>query len=233
MRTLLRLSPVLLLAACTVVEGNGQVVTEPRTLVDFDRVVASSSVDVEVFGGAEDYRVAITCDRNLIAYIQTAVDSGELEVRVQDDVWMEPTQPCLASIAVPGDVRALHATGSGDVTAGHVGGIEEIGTSGSGDARVGGIDTDRLTLAASGSGDVIVQGVADQLRASTSGSGDIRAKELTARRAEARSTGSGDIVLTATEHADAHTSGSGDVHVHGDPDTVERGSSGSGDVVVH
>lgn len=232
MRNLSLLFPAVLLTACQMVSGNGDIVQEPRDLSDFDTVISSANIDAEISGGAEGFSVMLECDRNLLPYIVTAVDSGELEIRVEDDVWLEPSKVCTAFVEMPA-VLAVETHGSGDLVAGDVGRIQGITTTGSGDARVAGIDTDRLTITTSGSGDVIANGDAEQLRVATSGSGDVRAKGLTAGTAEVRTSGSGDVFLTVTGSVDARTSGSGDIHLHGNPKSVDRHSSGSGDIVVH
>ena len=43
----------------------------------------------------------------------------------------------------------------------------------------------------------------------------------------------GDIRINASGLVEAHTSGSGDIHIYGDPKRVDMESSGSGDVILH
>ncbi len=105
-----------------------------------------------------------------------------------------------------------------------------VRTSGSGDVVITGIDAREVELATTGSGDARLAGAAHALDARSSGSGDINARALDAERAVLTTSGSGDLRATAHTKATAHSSGSGDITIWGNPDRRERSSSGSGDI---
>ena len=62
------------------------------------------------------------------------------------------------------------------------------------------------------------------------GSGDVNARGLKANDAEVSTAGSGNVTLTATKSLDASIEGSGDIVFSGNPSSVRRNVSGSGEV---
>ncbi len=151
-----------------------------------------------------------------------------------------------------GDQILLQITGSGDIDAGVMnGGDIELRISGSGEMDVEECDAAEVRIDINGSGDLrLAEAGADTLDVSISGSGtcDIRRGEVERQAVritgsgeltsigmesevtEVRITGSGAAEVEVSERLDVHITGSGDVRYAGNPNTVGRAVSGSGDI---
>lgn len=261
MRTrILALLPLALSSACVVIElheGNGVPAVELRDPGDFDGVLSTSMVDVDISYG-EVAAVELSCDQNLLPYILTEVQDGVLVIRTETPArWaggLIPRTDCRASVVSP-SLRSVENTGSGalsvqedasleleTVRASGSGDVEILGpivvdrlsadALGSGGLRFAAVDGAELALSSSGSGDVEVdEGSAELLSLVSSGSGGIFARGVPAETVRAVLSGSGDGEVTVGLSLEATLSGSGDLHVWGSPDQWDVVSAGSGEVV--
>jgi len=109
----------LVLSACTT--GSGEIVTEDRTVDDFQRIEIGSAVDVElvVEPGAKT-TVSVTYDDNLIDRVKTEVRSATLFISVDGNIaafgdgrFVSVTVDSLEALEVSG---AVELRGSGEVT---------------------------------------------------------------------------------------------------------------------
>lgn len=192
-------------------EGNGNVVTEVRSLSNFSGVVNSGSKRIHVSYGPE-YKVELRGSSNLIPAYRSRITNGDLslyydQVNVRyDDIEVYVTMPA---------IRRANLSGSGKIS---INGnfpsqdFFESRISGSGDIQVnGGFDVNDLDVTVSGSGR------ADLLN-------------IESRRAEVFISGSGDVKVNVRDHLKAKISGSGRAYYTGNP-TIETDISGSGKVV--
>lgn len=187
--------------------GSGELATEERDLDGFDAVQVTGIFDVEVRVGAE-HRVVLRGDDNLLEYVTTEVRGGALELGMERGRY-ELDEPLRAEVHLP-ELRALATTGSGD-------------------ARVHGVDRAELALSITGSGDVEVAGRVESVTLNCSGSGEADLTGLEARRATVTISGSSDVELSVEERLEVSISGSGTVRYGGKP-AVSISISGSGDV---
>jgi hypothetical protein len=102
--------------------------------------------------------------------------------------------------------------------------------SGSSDAALKQLDTERLSISIAGSGDVKASGRAARLEVSIAGSGDVRARELLAADVSVSIAGSGDASVTAQRTLSVAIAGSGDVEYGGGATLAKRSIAGSGSV---
>jgi hypothetical protein len=242
---------ILLLAACTVIEGNGVMATESRDVEGVTSLSATLSVDVRVTP-AEVASAELTCDENLLEHIRTDLVDGELTLRTEPDVFLNPSEgclldlaaPCLRSIASSGsggvfsdqplcNTESLHSSGSGGISLAGVSGPElSMHGSGSGAVDAGELDVGSLDVHFSGSGGGSASGACVDADIHLSGSGPFLAQGLSCETADITVSGSGGVELTVTGSANVNTSGSGGVDLWGGA-VVSSDSSGSGDVTVH
>lgn len=154
---------VLTLAACTA--GSGEIVTQSRSVGDFDRIEISSALDVEleIDPGAKT-TVSVTYDDNLIDRVTTEVRGGTLMVDIDGNVStfgggrsVRITADSLEAIAVSG---AVDLKGSGEVEAYH------LTVSGSSDVDLRDLRANHISIDVSGASDV-------SIRASQSVTGNI------------------------------------------------------------
>jgi len=112
--------------------------------------------------------------------------------------------------------------------------LEALQISGSGDAIVGDLKTNHLSLSLTASGDVELQSLqAGDLKASLTGSGDVAIQSAAAAAVEFYLGGSGDVVADdlATREVIFRQSGSGDIKIDGgEAHEVQVKITGSGDL---
>lgn len=207
------------------VAGSGNIISDYRTLAEFDRIDVGGDFDVEVTVG-EAQSIRLTGDDNLLPLVETKVRGNELEIdydgsyRSRDDIKIAITVPRLS---------AIHSSGSSDV---NVTGVRSAAfdavVSGSSDLWVEG-DFGDLNASVSGSGEITMAGTADDIDANVSGSGELDLFSVPARTARVVVTGSGEVGLDVKEDLRATVTGSGDVHYTGDPSVSSR-ITGSGSV---
>ena len=204
---------VLAVSACDISvfgeRGSGNVITESRTVSDFDEVVLSSSgkVVVEV-NGAES--LTIEAEDNIMPLLTAEVRNGRLELGTTSSI--SPTVTVVYTISA--------AT------------LDGVSISGSGDITVVEINTDSFKAEISGSGQIEVAGTSDALEVEISGSGRYAGANLAVSVATVDVSGSGHAVVNATDELDADVSGSGTVEYIGDP-ILSSSISGSGDISRH
>ena len=236
-------------------EGNGESATEDRDVAEFSGVIAAMSIPVDVEAGPVR-AVKVTCDSNLLEFIVTSVESGDLIVRGLDDdddgfVAINPTVDCRVTVTTPGANR-MTSTGSGllTVTGDDLGGLSDVMSTGSGGVVVHGravseqvsvtttgsgvisvdaVAADTTTLLSTGSGGIsVLDGTTGAFDLTSTASGAVDAGGLVANVVNATISGSGSCEVTATESVSATLSGSGILTVHGDPEVREITATGSG-----
>ena len=182
------------------IEGNGVQASETRQTEVFDAVELAGSFDIEIHAG-EVQSVKVFGDENVLPYVVTEVTNGVLDVYLECGRY-DTRRPLRVELQLP-DLRAF-------------------GLSGSGDARITGVDRHDFALSLSGSGDVRVAGQAEFASVWLSGSGDLKLRELEVREADVQISGSGDVEIAVSERLDARVSGAGDVLYSGEPTTSVR-----------
>ena len=200
---------VLLLSACGLVyvRGSGNLISEPRSVSDFDRVSLSGSGEVIITQSGEESLIVET-DDNVMEYVTTSVRGGTLYLGFEAKKARAVSPSRLSFSLDVKDLVGLKISGSGSVDSAS-------------------IDTDRLEVEVSGSGDVRIDSLtADEVDVRISGSGNV---ELAGEAAEQDVTisGSGDATVWAIDSLDARISGSGSVKYYGRP-TTNLSGSGSG-----
>lgn len=242
-----------------VVEGNGNVTRDARTIGELPRVAVNGSMQVDVRVGAAPSLV-VEADANLLPLIHTETSGDTLRISAErihshNPVHITYTVPHLAGLqangsghiavtGLNGGVLQVHLNGSGPVQlAGEVTQLDaqvngsgrldagslraagaNLSSNGSGALYAGELRGEHATIGVHGSGRVQAQGVVRSLTVQTSGSGSADLDGLASERADLSSTGSGSITATVHQNLIASTSGSGSIHVRGNP--AQRSISG-------
>jgi hypothetical protein len=231
-------------SAAEAIAGDGRIVTERRSASAFSSIGFGGAGTLRVRRGAQ--KVELSCDSNILPYITTEVESGELKIGVKPFASISPTRLQI-DVSLP-ELAGLRLSGSGDAAVDPFKGESfSAKLSGSGSLRAsleygsvlldqsgsGGIDASvkaaRLELRISGSGDAALRGAADRVDIVVSGSAEVGARELASQTARVIVSGSSRIELRAAKSLDVALSGSGDLRYWGDPALTQR-VSGSGRV---
>lgn len=191
-----------------VVIGSGKVISETRSVHDFDSVRMSGSGTL-ILQQTGSESLVIEAEDNILPLLTSDVKDRRLVLGVR------PGSSYRASRKVVYHLSMKELNG--------------IEVSGSGDVQATGVMTELLTLQGSGSFDMTLAGRADRLQVDISGSGEYQGEALESREATVRITGSGDATVRVTERLDASVSGSGNVLYIGSPSLTQR-VSGSGSI---
>ncbi|MBT8322630.1 MAG: DUF2807 domain-containing protein [Eudoraea sp.] len=214
------------------IKGNGKVVTEERSVGDYEEIAVAGWFDVDLVKGREG-EISLKGEENLLEYIITEVKNGKLTIKVkkgynlQSSNWKEGIL-----VTVPFErISAVSLSGSGDIVGKDVLEADDFSASmsGSGDIELA-VEANALKTVISGSGDIVLSGNARDFDVAVSGSGDVNAFDLMADHVTANVSGSADIKVTANESLTARVSGSGDIRYKGNPEKVDSKASGSGDI---
>lgn len=194
-------------------KGSGTVVTEERVFdvqVEGVKLMGSPTVNVTVDPQAVDVKVEVMTDNNLLVDVKTEVKENVLVIHPEGN--LSPSKDIRVNVTVKV--------------------LSRVDLTGSGEMIVAGIAGESFRAHVTGSGDMRLTGSADSAEYGVTGSGDLRAEGLEVGSASAKVTGSGDITLIAREAASLKVTGSGDITVHGQPPSLKRSVTGSGDIHV-
>lgn len=111
--------------------------------------------------------------------------------------------------------------------------VPNIALEGSSDVLLLDINQERIEFTLSGSGDIKAEGKVSAMSAMIQGSGDVCANKLKAQSAHLFIMGSGNISAHAQSGVLAKIMGSGDINIHGRPESVEQTVLGSGRIKIH
>jgi hypothetical protein len=203
------LTVVLLLAACSVTRGSGQLATESRAVSGFSTVELSGGGELTIQKtGTES--LSISAEDNLLPRLTSEVSNNTLILGTKPNTTILPQQPVTYTVTVK------------DLTG--------VAVSGSGNIRVPDLTTSALDISISGSGTITVTGTVSDQDLEISGSGRYEAAQLSSKNVKAEISGSGTANVLATDVLDVEISGSGTVTYTGNPQ-VEQEISGSGNLI--
>jgi hypothetical protein len=221
---------LMFLAGCNeTVDGNGHLVEEFREVRDFRGLRVENGLDVQVELGSEP-SLRLWLDENLLEYVVTSVEGGDLVLRTKEDVSLDPSGG--AQIYVRAPLIEFVDLEDGSDLEGEVGGDEEGYVS---LEASGGSDLDLTVYAAgvdaeaSGGSDIDLSGSARELFVDASG-GSAVDSALATENLQVDASGGSDVSASASQSATVEASGGSDVTVYGAPPERHVDTSGGSDV---
>lgn len=212
------------------ITGNGNVVTEKRSVAGFSEVSVGGPFLVEIKPG-ESYSVSIETDENLIKYINLDKDGRKLKIKVRNGINLRSKHGVKVFISMP-EVKALSFAGSGKVVVnGKIVSDEklDLAVAGSGDIEAE-IDCPEVDADIAGSGTIKLSGQTRDVKIDIAGSGDFKAEDLMSEQTKISIAGSGSAWVYASTKLDISIAGSGDVYYKGNPGNIKRSVAGSGNI---
>jgi hypothetical protein len=229
------------------IEGNGNTLTETRTLTAFSQIEVNGDFSVSIDSDAI-WSAKVKADENLQHLIQTYVDGDKLVIESHDDC-LNSSHPVEISVSAPMvnnlelngsgrvvgygfnvDAFVVRLSGSGEMDLTRIlAGSAVINLEGSGNIDFS-ADVENLSARIEGSGEMRIDGSAVSSEFSVIGSGHIRAGELITDVCKAYISGSGVIDTDVNNSLDVTISGSGIVNYFGNP-VITSHISGSGKIV--
>jgi hypothetical protein len=187
------------------VRGDGDLLTESRTIDDFEKVDISGNFDVEIEVG-QPIKLVVIAENNLQEYIKTRVKRNTLLISTSKN--LKPTDDLRIQISTP-----------------YLNGIE---CSGVNDVFAQGIDTDNFSIDLSGAGSIEIKGNTKKLKIDVSGAADLQAEELITEFIKIDVSGAANASVYASKSCVADVSGAGFIELYGDAKDVNMDISGAG-----
>jgi Putative auto-transporter adhesin, head GIN domain len=207
--------------------GSGDLVTETRNETGFHAIKASIPGKMEVLVDSV-YKVEVTCEENIIDYLDTKVVNGVLEINFDRNVY--DVDKLKITVSAPSwDAFELSGSANIDVQNAINGSNLDLEISGSGDIDLFKAEFDKFNINISGSGNVALNGSGTDMECTVSGSGELEALDCPVKTADINVSGSGDVRLDVSTTLKVNISGSGTVEYKGDAE-VTKNISGSGRV---
>jgi hypothetical protein len=172
----------------------------------------------------------VEAEDNLLEYIETYVDNGELKVRTKDGYNLSPKRSIRINISAP-SFSSIKTVGSGDIVAENQinnSTAIELDATGSGSIRAK-LNAPSVNAEVTGSGNVNLEGETRSFEGEIHGSGNIRAYDLRSEEVRVEIRGSGNAEVFASVNLKVEVSGSGDVRYKGGGQ-VSSSIHGSGNV---
>jgi hypothetical protein len=190
------------------VKGSGKVISESRTVSDYDSIALSGSGKIEVDqNGTES--LSITADDNLLQYLTADVKGHELVLKVKSGYNLSPSKPIVFKVGVKS--------------------LKGVSCAGDTNAVLRGIQSEDLKLEIAGSGDMSAEGTADRQEITIAGSGKYVGGGMKSKDTKINIAGSGDAVVAASDSLDVSIAGSGSIKYYGDP-RIKQSIVGSGTI---
>lgn len=223
---------VLVLSACTMVRGSGEMVTVEREVSNFDQVALSGVGTLYIMAGDED-ALKIEAEDNLLPYIETRVRSDTLYIGFKDqglNTAIQPTQPIRYYLTVAdSDLVSIDLSGAGRIEVDEIDTPRlRITTSGAGNIEIEKLTANVLTMDVSGTGNChINNGQVDDTSLKISGAGEYQAPDLQSKTANIDISGIGGARVWVEEVLMVEISGAGSVNYFGRP-SISQEVSGAG-----
>ncbi|HSB94649.1 MAG TPA: head GIN domain-containing protein [Flavitalea sp.] len=211
------------------VRGNGNVVTQERSVGSFRGIRSSGSFDVVIANGPAQ-SVRIEAEDNLQEYIEAVVEGDVLSIRTREGFRLSPKKD-LKIFVTSSSLNEVKVSGSGDITSEgtiSVSNPMKFEINGSGDIKVN-VDAPEVEAEISGSGDMHLEGNVKSFRSEINGNGDIKAMNLKSEETKVQINGSGDAEVFGSVRLEVVVRGSGDVVYRGNGQVISD-IKGSGSV---
>jgi hypothetical protein len=210
--------------------GSGTIVTEERTVADFDSIYVRGEGTVYLVQGDENL-VVVETDDNIIDRVYTKVKDNTLDLSYASGplgLHLRPTKDYIYHITVV-DLVAITVKGSADVWVDQVDAenvaLEMIG---SGQILFAELNANEVSAEITGEGQISLTGAADTQTVNVTGSGLFNGQDFEGQNVDVHSKGSTQITVWATESLDVSLEGKGDLKYYGD--VVPNFQVGSGEI---
>lgn len=216
------------LAGCRMKRGSGNIVTEKRNTGSFKGISVGGGFNVELKTGATE--VIVESDDNIIKYIETEVENGQLKVRLSHINNLSDAH-LKVYISSP-EINDIEASASADIEAKDVlksGGTMELHSS-SGSNINAKLDAPEIIANASSGGGIDLSGRTRDLKATSSSGSTIDAKELLSENTTANVSSGATAHVHASLSLDATASSGGHITYRGGAVNVKKSESSGGGV---
>ena len=225
MRNLLIVSAGLLLfSACSHRTGSGNIVTEKRTTSSFTGVNAAGGFEIEIKNGPAE-EVTIEADDNIIKYIKTNVEDGQLKIRLKIN---NVNEAHLKVFITAPEINKINTSAAAVLTVKD--GLKSAGEinlqASSGSKITAAVDAPSVVANASSAGDIIINGRTKTFTAESSSGSSIKAFQLLSENTVATASSGASTNVHASVSLNANASSGGNVKYKGVTNAKINQSSG-------
>lgn len=235
LKVLMGIFALSILVACglplrnTNIQGSGRVVTDDRTVSNFNSISLEGIGDLEIVQGDVE-SLTIEAEDNIIGKIESYVSGSTLHISFERFINIIPTSGITYTLTVK-DLSRVEVSGYGDVyMASLTTDRLEVEVSGGGRVKIENLTAASLDVELSGVGDFDIAGVVEEQEITLSGAGSYKAADLQSKIVEIDISGAGSAQVWVTDELDVNLSGVGSLQYYGDA-VVRQNISGIGKVV--
>lgn len=210
------------------VDGNGDVITEERSVnEDFNKIEVSRGLDVYL-SQSEDVSISIEADSNLHDIIMTEVENNILKIYANENIRRSTAQKIYVNFK---DISSISATSGSDIY-----GQSEIKANTLRLSTTSGADmdlmvnTNKLYCSSTSGSDMQLSGITEYLSADATSGSDIKAQKLKANTCKANATSGADIEVYTSQELIAKATSGGDIRFSGNPKKIDKSDGPSGSV---
>lgn len=209
-------------------QGSGNVISQKMEASLFDAISVSDGLKVYVTMGEKE-SIEVQADDNLMEYIKAEVNSGTLQIYVNENVNLKMNNVRVNVTAV--ELTKLNASSGSNLTVENMIKSELFNCEASSGADMEfQIMTENLSVNASSSGEITIKGKADEASLSASSAGDIEANNLRVSDCDADASSGSEINVYVSGDLSASASSGGEINFKGNPNIKKMNSSSGGEI---
>ncbi|MBB5397700.1 head GIN domain-containing protein [Mucilaginibacter sp. AK015] len=209
------------------VKGNGNVKTESRKMVDFNKVDISGGYKVTLKQDSSE-SVVINTDDNLLKYIETSVEGGTLRIHNRRNICSSGETTITIGVK---NLEKIGASGAVDITANGRLNVKDLSFDLSGSTKIDmELNAANVRTDASGSSEIYLRGQAASHDVDMSGSGKVEALDFVVGKYKISTSGASECKINVLNELDVHTSGASDISYRGNPSKVNNDQSGASSI---
>ena len=213
------------------VDGNGNVVTEERTISpDFNEIKVSQGLDVYI-SQSDAIGLSVEADENLQDLIMTDVENSILRIYTTENIRRAQSKKIILSIET---ISAIKATSGSDVYSSNTISLSNLDLHATSGADITlDVITDILECKSTSGSDIKVTGTTTNFMAEATSGSDIDASNLKAEISNVKATSGADISVHTSKELTANATSGGDVKYSGNPKKVNKSDNSAGSVKQH
>lgn len=188
-------------------KGSGNLKVEDRNVSNFQKIEANGAINLEVTV-QQNYAVSVETDDNLLEFIKTEVDGDTLKIYSEGKLSMR--SKVNVKISMPE--------------------LERVNVNGASNAVIANVKSENFKLEANGASKIKVNGEVLGFEVDANGASRIDAEELKIQNANLNANGASNIVISAVNQLQADASGASSITYSGEPQIIEKRSSGASSI---
>jgi len=209
-----------LISACgEIVKGNGNVITEDRSISSFDGIRIGGNFEIFLEQGSVE-SLRIEADENLMGLIKTEVRSGKLIIHIEENVIRAESMKAYITFV---NIEDIDISGACELIGVGMLNFDDIEIEASGATEIDlNLHADYLELDLSGSSEVDLEGDATEMSLEISGAGELFAEDFILQTCDISISGAGSAVINVSDILDIDISGAASVKYKGQPKVSQR-----------